>query len=189
MLKRILLATFFVGATTAAFSQNLMHSYGGNIALLEGKKSEFSMIQTAFSYFPRFIVASVENNSVSIGTPLGLGVGLSSDLNGNDAGIFISYDVPMVVDYNIGAKSTPDNGSMYGAYFGAGFGYHKTIIQASETSDFNGATYGPIIRAGFRLAPPQEIFKGQGVTVGVYFKKGIERSKTNTLGFSALVDL
>ncbi len=147
------------------------------------------MIQTAFSYFPRLIVASGENNSVTIGTPLGIGVGLSSDLNGNDAGISFSYDLPMVIDYNIGAKSKPDNESMYGAYFGAGFGYHKTIIQASETSDFNGSTYGPIVRAGFRLAPPQEIFRGQGVTVGVYFKKGIEKSKTNTLGFTALVDL
>lgn len=147
------------------------------------------MIQTAFSYFPRFIVAQSDNSSVSVGVPLGLGVGLSSDLNGNDAGVFFSYDLPLVVDYNIGCKSTPDNESTFGTYFGAGFGYHKTIIKASENSDFKGATYGPLVRAGVRFGPPQEIFRGQAITVGLYFKKGIEKSKTTTFGFSALVDL
>jgi hypothetical protein len=180
--------------TAAVYSQSLMHAVGANISVLYGKvhtpysSSSFSMELTNLSYFPRYNFVENENSSVSVGMPLGVGFGLVSNNYGDDAGIVFSYDIPLVLDYNIGCKSTPGNENGFGGYFGAGFGYQQVIISKSSYSDFNGSSFGPLARAGMRFSRNED-WHGLGITVGLFFKKGLEKDKFNTTGFNVLIDL
>ncbi len=172
------------------YSQNLMHAFGTNISVLNGKTGggTLTMAQTNLSYFPRYNFVENENSSISVGLPLGIGVGIMSNTYGNDAGIAFAYDLPVVLDYNIGCKSTIDNENNFGGYFGLGFGYYKVNISHSSYSDFNGASYGPIARAGVRFSSSNENWYGHGITVGLFYKKGLEKDKFTTIGFNVLLD-
>lgn len=195
IMKKVLCLLFiFSGLNSTGFSQNLMHALGVTISGLSGRittptsSSGFSLVQTNFTYFPRYNFVENENSSVSIGAPVGVGIGIASNSYANDAGIAFAYDLPIVVDYNIGCKSTKENDKNFGGYFGAGFGYYKVNISHSQYSDFTGTTYGPLFRAGVRIGSLDESWKGHGLTVGFFYKKGLEKDKLTTLGSCVLID-
>lgn len=172
-----------------------MHGFGVTISGLYGKittpysSSSFSLAQTNLTYFPRYNFVENENSSISIGFPLGIGIGIASNTYGNDAGISFAYDLPATIDYNIGFKSTSENEKTFGVYFGAGFGYYKVSISGSQYSDFKGATYGPLFRGGVRIGSSDESWHGNALTIGMFYKKGIEKDKLTTIGFNVLYDL
>ncbi len=117
-----------------------MHSYGATISVISG--SGITLSQTSVCYFPRYTFAEAENTSFSVGLPVALGIGISNNAYG-DAGVAFAYDLPAVVDYNVGCKSSADNEATFGGYLGLGFGYYKINISKSAYSNFSGATYGP----------------------------------------------
>ncbi|MFT4022936.1 MAG: hypothetical protein QM664_04020 [Flavihumibacter sp.] len=162
------------------------------MTLLSGKEqTEFSsrkidIFQTNLTYFPRYNFVENDNSSISIGMPLGVGIAVAEGSQGSDYGILFSFDVPVAVDYNFGCKSTPDNDGAFGGYLGLGFGYHKVTISKSSYMDFNGGTYGPILRGGIRISP--ESFNGYGITLGLQYKKGLEKSRLNSYGIAVLAD-
>jgi hypothetical protein len=176
------------------FSQEFMHSLGGTISVLSGtitspgETSSLTMMQTNFTYFPRYNFIENENSSVSVGAPVGIGVGIASNTYGGDAGIAFSYDLPVVLDYNLGFKSTSEISNYFGGYFGVGFGYYHVSISGSQYSDFKGTTYGPMVRGGVRIGSANESWGDHGLTVGVFYKKGLEKDKLHTLGFNVLYD-
>ena len=178
-----------------SYSQKLMHGFGATISILYGKiktpysSSDFSLEQTNITYFPRYNFVENENSSVSIGLPVGIGIGIASSTYGDDVGVSFAYDLPVVLDYNIGCKSTRANEKKFGGYFGVGFGYYKVSISGSQYSDFKGATYGPIFRGGVRFGSSKESWNGHAVTIGIFYKKGLEKDKLNTVGFNVLYDL
>lgn len=194
-LKKLICAFFLVClCSTGAFAQSLMHSIGITPSLLFGKTNDgynnkFMLSQNCFTYFPRFNFVENENSSISIGAPVGVGFGLAKNTDGTDLGIAFAYDLPVALDYNIGFKSTPENEHYFGGYLGAGFGYYKVSVSKSSYSDFSGATYGPIARGGVRIGSAKENWRGHGVTVGFFYKKGMEKAKYNTVGCNVLVDL
>lgn len=176
-------------------AQKLMHSIGATMSLLTGEvatsvnsKSTLLLNQTSFCYFPRYNFIEKDNSSISVGLPIGIGIGIATNTTGNDAGISFAYDLPLVLDYNIGCKSTSENDETFGGYFGIGFGYYKVNISQSQYSDFKGATYGPLFRGGVRIGSERESWNGRGVTVGLFYKKGLESSKLSTFGFNVLLD-
>lgn len=174
-----------------------MHGFGTTISVLYGRitnpyssySSSFTLAQTNLTYFPRYNFVENENSSISIGFPVGIGIGIASNTSGNDAGISFAYDLPAVIDYNIGCKSTSENEKTFGGYFGVGFGYYKVSISGSQYSDFKGATYGPLFRGGVRIGSSNESWNGHALTIGMFYKKGIEKDKLTTIGFNVLVDL
>jgi len=184
-------------------AQKLMHSFGGTISILYGKikteplpfgfptndGSNFTLAQTNFTYFPRYNFVENENSSVSIGIPLGIGVGIVSNTRDDDNGIAFAYDLPIVLDYNLGCKATSETDKNFGGYLGLGFGYYKVNISQSQYSDFTGSTFGPLARAGIRFGSSAESWKGHAVTVGMFFKKGMEKDKLTTIGFNVMYDL
>ncbi|MBS1946390.1 MAG: hypothetical protein JST47_01350 [Bacteroidetes bacterium] len=181
--------------TTTLTAQKLMHGFGLTISALQGTLHEgsgyesFSVEQNNLTYFPRYNFVENENSSISIGAPIGIGLGIASNTFGNDAGVIFSYDLPIVIDYNIGCKSTMENESSFGGYFGAGFGYNKVNISRSSYSDFDGSSYGPLFRAGVRFGSANESWHGHGVTVGAFYKMGLEKDKLHTIGLNVLFDL
>ena len=195
--KLVLMAFIFtLTSMSRAGAQQLMHSFGLSISVLQGTLHEgpgnsesFAVEQNNFTWFPRYNFVENENSSISIGTPLGIGIGIVSNTYGDDAGVLFSYDLPVVIDYNIGCKSTKENENNFGGYFGVGFGYNKVNISESSYSDFNGASYGPLFRAGFRFGSSNESWNGHGLTAGVYYKIGLDKDKLHTIGFNILYDL
>lgn len=187
MKKTSLLSFAFCLFSQFLFSQKLMHSFGLTISVLTG--GDETLQQTSFSYFPRLNIMESENSSISVGAPVAIGVGIARSTYGDDAGISFAYDLPVVVDYNIGCKSTNENEKKFGGYFGLGFGYYKVSISQSTYSDFKGATYGPIFRGGIRFGSSNENWHGHAVTVGLFFKNGLETAKLKTFGFNIMYDL
>ncbi len=196
-IKLVLIAFIFtLISITKAGAQQLMHSFGLTLSVLQGtlhgdagSYESFSLGQSNLTYFPRFNFVENENSSISVGAPIGVGIGIATNTYGNDAGVIFSYDLPLVIDYNIGCKSTMENDRNFGGYFGVGFGYNKVTISESSYSDFNGSSYGPLFRAGFRFGSSNESWNGHGVTAGVYYKIGLEKDKLHTIGFNVLYDL
>jgi hypothetical protein len=196
MFRILFLLLLSTGSLTEnLYSQKVMHSYGATISVMFGdlktpySTSKFTLAQTNLTYFPRYNLQENENSSISIGLPVGIGFGIASNTNGDDAGMYFAYDLPLVVDYNIGCKSTSENESTFGGYFGAGFGYYKVNSSNSEYSDFKGASYGPLLRAGVRIGSADEAWNDHAFTVGVFYKKGIEKDGFKTIGFNVLFDL
>jgi hypothetical protein len=187
---------FILTITLRSSAQQLMHSFGLTISVLQGTLQEgagssesFAVEQNNLTYFPRFNFVENENSSISVGAPIGIGIGITTNTYGNDAGVLFSYDLPLVIDYNIGCKSTMENDRNFGGYFGVGFGYNKVTISESSYSDFNGSSYGPLFRAGFRFGSSREGWNGHGLTAGAYYKIGIDKNKLTTIGFNVLYDL
>ncbi len=196
-MKQFFIVFFLISSfSSKILGQSLMHSFGATISVLQGTLHDanggyesFGLEQNNLTYFPRYNFVENENSSISVGAPIGIGIGLVTNTYGNDAGVLFSYDIPIVIDYNFGCKSTKENDQSFGGYFGAGFGYNKVSISGSSYSDFNGSSYGPLFRAGVRFGSSRESWNGHGVTVGAYYKIGLEKDRLHTIGFNILYDL
>ncbi len=193
MFKRFYCLLFVLCVCSSSlFSQHFMQSAGATISAITGTvkipggSESFGLSQTNLTYFPRFNFVENEHSSISVGAPIGLGIAIVTNTIGNDVGISFAYDLPLVVDYNIGCKSTKDNDRSFGGYVGAGFGYYKINISNSEYSNYNGATYGPMVRGGVRFKLPN--WDSYALTIGMYYKKGMEADKLTTIGFNVLYD-
>lgn len=195
MIKNIFLLAVIAVFSANLRAQSIMQSFGATISGLSGKintqysSSGFSMTQTNLTYFPRYNFIENDNSSVSIGAPVGIGIGLATNTFGSDVGVAFAYDLPLVLDYNIGCKSTMENENTFGGYFGVGFGYYKVNISGSSYSDFKGTSYGPMLRGGVRIGSDKESWSGHGITIGIFYKEGLEADKLKTFGFNVLYDL
>ncbi len=193
MTKKItcLCSLLFLLNCFSASAQSFMQSLGLTPAVLFAKDqygNKFSLFQTNFTYFPRYNFVENENSSISIGAPVGAGVGIVNSDSG-DPGVGFSFDLPAVVDYNIGCKSTPETETYFGGYLGAGFGYSQNTVSGTSYSNIKASSYGPLLRAGVRIGSAKENWRGHAVTIGFYYKKGLEAAKYNTAGCNVLVDL
>jgi hypothetical protein len=191
---RIILPVLICFCNFSVQSQNLMHSYGAVISDVSKKKDPAggaapSLLQTSLCYFPRYNFIENENSSLSVGMPVSIGIGLASSTMGDDVGISFAYDIPVVLDYNLGCKSTPDNESTFGGFFGLGFGYNHFAVSQSQYSNLKGNSYGPIFRTGVRFGSNKDSWKGQGITISFFYKPGLETGKWRTFGSHVLLDL
>lgn len=125
------------------------------------------------SYFARMVLVKRDNRSFSIGSPVTLGISWAT-LNDSYSYSMISsvappvgttgsgskkphvaLELPIVLDHNIGAGSSPGNKKSFGAYFGAGAAYTYTSISLSDGSNRKVDSYDPLVRAGIRLGAHQ----------------------------------
>jgi hypothetical protein len=168
---------------SAGASVSIMHSHGS----FDGVTESLDFVLTDLTYFPRINLVSDNHSSISLGLPVSVGVGFASDYTSNGKGVYWAFDLPLVADYNLGSKSTSANQEKFGGYFGAGFGYTYTNWTFSGSSTPHANSYGPLIRGGFRFGfPGSEI--SEGLTVGLFYKLGLEKEKYKTYGFTVLVD-
>jgi len=188
-----LLVVLFYGK---ASSQEIMRSMGATISMFSGKLKQgdvtaaFSEARSAFTFFPRVLFAKKENTSFSVGAPLAVGVGIANNATGDDPAFVFVYDIPVVCDYNMGYGALRNSDKQFGGYAGVGLGYSKTSISRSNYMDFNGGSFGPIFRGGLRFGSFKANCASQrGLTVGVYYKIGLEAEHLKTLGFNLLIDL
>jgi hypothetical protein len=183
--------------SSGVFAQKFMQSAGLTISVMSSKASagytDVTLILKNVTYYPRFNVVESENTSLSAGIPLSFGFGTFSNSYG-DASLYYGFDVPLAIDYNIGGGSTKDADGKTGGYVGAGFGYTYTSL--SEPSGVYGPdvykaiSYGPIARGGvrFRFAFDPKSKPDFGLTLGLFYKVGIEADKFKMGGLNILFD-
>ena len=194
-LKIILLIGFTFVAASMLRAQRLILGYGTATSLITGKiaynsgASNIVMPQFGLCFSPRFILVGMENSSVSIGTPVAVGLGLIPKSYKDDSGVYFTYELPIVLDYNIGRKSTAGNDKKTGMYFGSGFSYSKLGLAHGSYPHFNGETYGPLLRAGYRFNSIWKIHSKHTGVLGLSYRKGLEKDGLNSFTYSVCVDL
>lgn len=146
------------------------------------------------SYFIRMVLVKRNNRSFSIGSPVTLGVSWATLNNSYSYSIVSSaapvgvpgsgskkphfaLELPIVLDHNIGAGSSPGNKKKFGAYFGAGAAYTYTSISLSDGSNRTVDSYDPLLRMGIRVGAHKPF------TLGLSYKWNFQ------LGLQILKDL
>jgi len=194
--KKVILLVF-VFAYQITFAQSIKHSVGATIENLvgdvtnSGTKSQVYITQLYATYFPRYNVFEGMKTSLSVGSPLSLGIALADVDNGSDFGVAFGYDLPLVLDYNFGFKATDNEseGKKLGGYVGTGFSYSKIMISKTTNSNFTGTSYGPLFRAGIRFGNKKdESWGNKAVEINFYYKPGLEKEKYTSFGSAVLMN-
>jgi len=191
----LLMVLFFTG--TFAFSQSFSHGVGVAVFVTTAKGGNAAVAE-GFTYSPRFNFIENEDFSLSVGVPLSVGISGSYSSNYNsysgsttDNTLGFMADVPLIVNFNFGAGSTPDNDSRFGFYIGGGMGYHYGKYNVDSTDYYgDGYTYqatingvGPAGNIGCRFA----VGRGtHNVEARLTFMKSLDNSKANIFGMGAL---
>lgn len=184
-----LLCMFF--SVTASFSQSFMHGAGFSVFVGTVKGGEASA-NWGVTYSPRFNFLETETMSVSVGIPLSLGASGSYNSRGyGENNLSVMLNAPLIVNLNMGAGSTRDDESRFGFFVGAGFGYHFGSFNNVTTDGFGNvyddagtvSAYGPVGNAGIRIAVGSS---GHNIEVKGSYMKGIDKSKANVFGATAL---
>ncbi len=197
--KKMIKRNLFIGAivlllSTKISAQSLMHSLGTTSSVIFGRINtpstsySFSLRQANVSYFPRYSLTESDNSSITIGAPVGIGVGLITNTYSSEVKPYFSFELPVVIDYNIGLKSTPDNDRRSGFYVGAGFSYYNISLGSNVATGFDGKTYGPLGRLGMRFDITGNGSSKKAVAVGLFYKAGLETTKLSTIGINLFVD-
>lgn len=190
--KLFALLAILLLASRCLSAQEFMQAFGVKMSVLagtvsdEGSGSDVAIQVNELSYFPRYNFLEGDDASLSIGFPLGAGIGIARNSDFSDVGILLAYDLPVALDFNFGNKSTLDNGRGFGGYAGIGYGYSKVQISGSSYSDFRGAVYGPLVRAGVRFGSASPAWNGHSLDIGLYLKKGMGSDNLYVGGFNIL---
>ncbi len=190
--KSIAFSFFLFLAFTGINAQSFMQGAGATVFIMTAKISTPSEKYTAtvsftnLTYFPRFTFGEKERSSLSVGIPIGAGIGFANSSGGGESSIYYGFDLPLVIDFNMGRKSSPDNEDNFGWYIGTGFGYTITSwTDGSSTDKLN--SYGPLFRSGIRFGGGSN-HPERATTVGLFFKSGLEKTKFKTFGIAALTE-
>ena len=181
----------FLLINSVCISQTFMHGLGATINVMTAKIDNHSeqytatMAFTNFTFMPRLLFGEKENSSFSLGSPVSVGVGFAKDFYG-DTHIYYGGELPLVIDFNKGRKSTPDNEDSFGWYIGSGFSYTLTNwTDGNSTEKLN--SYGPLVRFGVRFGGGSN-HPERATTVGLSFRPGMENTRFKTLGIAVLTE-
>jgi hypothetical protein len=191
MLKKTIIVFFLsILLCTYSHAQTFMHGIGVTFSGMAGRvhnpgeSYDAAVAFTNFTWFPRFNLSESDRSSLSIGMPVGAGVGFSS---GGSDGVYIGFDLPLAIDYNRGRKSTYENESKMGWYVGAGFGYTFTYWTGGYSSSNKLESYGPLLRTGIRFGAGSK-HPDKATTLGFYFRPGLDKDKLKTGGIAVLIE-
>ena len=191
-----------VGLTTVAQAQRFTNSTGFTLEYIYGtvggaapKSNNLMLTPYYITYSPRFNMLETGSTSLSIGAPVGIFIGgYSGTVNNsqfgysstiNDNGWLFGYELPVVLDFNLGKGAIRDDDSRLGAYIGTGYSYSRFNIFGSHYSNYHGTSIGPLIRGGVRL----RLGACNIASLGMFYKQGREHEQFNTIGFNFLCDL
>jgi hypothetical protein len=135
-----------------------------------------------------------KGGSVSIASPMMLGVGFTGNYNSTDvnssgtklkegiSGSYLAFELPVVADLNIGMHSAADEKGSFGFYLGAGYAYSYTKLHTSVGKvPFDG--FDPLVRVGIRMGRNWE------TRWGLAFSIRGARNSTRMYGLQLLKEL
>jgi hypothetical protein len=104
--------------------------------------------------------------------------------------VLYSGDLQLWGDYNIGMGAIPEPAKNTGWYFGLGAGISYTGADGESIDENSGVSYGPMGRAGFRFGVySRKKDQYKALSIGLYYKHGLEEAKWRTAGFHIMADL
>lgn len=197
-MKRIfLLAAIGLAGLRPAMAQHFSHGAGVGIFVEDAKRTDAKGSFT-FTYSPRFSFAEAGNTSLSIGIPLN--VGFSGSYNGvytsdgyyeeNDLGYMIN--VPLMLNFNIGAGSAKGCKDRMGFFVGAGYAYHVGTVD-EYVLDANGYSYttsetesstGLAANIGLRIGVGHR--KKHNIEIRTSYMRGMTSYKPHVFGANCL---
>ena len=195
MKKCILILSFLLPAGMA-FSQTFMHGAGLDIFVTTAKNGNAAAAE-GLTYNPRINFIENEDFSVSVGVPLTIGFSGSYSSNYNsyygsttDNTLAFMAHIPVIIDFNFGAGSSPDTEQRFGFFIGGGLGYHygkynQDIVDSvgneyTQQATINGI--GPAGNIGIRIA----VGRGShNIEAKLTFMKSLDNSKANIYGGGA----
>lgn len=195
MTRRPLLITLiFLSIALTCRSQELMHSVGVTGSVMRatlkgplGKSGRFGMSHIQLNYFPRVSIPINYFSAISVGVPIGIGAGFIDNDFLSVKGTYLSYDVPLVIDYNVGYKAAEPGDDHIGFYFGIGGGYTANQRDTLGVTKYKANSFGILARAGVRIDLEIQN-KTTGLLIGIFHKIGMGEEKFKTSGISVMVD-
>lgn len=150
LLLTVCFALFFTNLATAQTELSFSHKAG-----LSGYMGP-NAGGYGITYSPRLNFLPLgDAGTLSVGTHIGLGISGEFNSRTGGEGSFI-FDLPLVVELNMGNSSHPDNENNFGGYFGGGFGYSKLALADTYYGTTSDTALGPIVNGGLS-------YKGYGL--------------------------
>jgi hypothetical protein len=186
-MKKVIFSALFSLSVSFAFSQSFMHGAGFSIFVSSASGGETTPTG-GITYSPRFNFIENDEMSVSVGVPITAGFSGSYNSRGYGESNSLSamLNIPVMVNLNMGCGSTHESESRFGYFVGAGFGYHYGTLNYSDYyEDYSTSihSYGPAGNAGIRIGVGNS---GKNIEVKFSYMKGIDDSKANIFGGTAL---
>jgi hypothetical protein len=199
MKRIILLAAICLAGVKATQAQHFTHGIGTGF-FVDDAATTSARAHVVFTYSPRFSFAEAEKTSLSIGVPVT--VGFSGGYNGvynSDDGYYdentLGYmvNVPVILNFNIGAGSSRDCQDRMGFFIGAGYAYHVgTVDEEKYDPEYIGyyththtmSTTGPAANIGLRIGVGRR--KRHNIEIRTSYMKGITSHKPHVFGATCL---
>jgi hypothetical protein len=120
-MSKIFNALVLLAISASSFSQHFMHSAGVS-TYFENVKNGDAVFNAGLLYSPRYNFIEKEHLSLSLGTPIGIGLALLTLTNGMDRSskTGVVLDLPFMLDLNIGGGSVPGKTEEFGFFIGGG---------------------------------------------------------------------
>ncbi len=192
--KTIFVTIFFLIIAFSGYSQQFMQSVGASGSIMRatlkgplGTGGRFGMSFLQANYFPRVSFPVNYFTAISVGIPFGIGAGFIDNNFLSVKGTYLSYDIPLVVDYNVGYKASEPGDDHLGFYFGLGGGYTGTKRDTLGVTGYKANSFGILARAGVRIDFELQD-KTTGLSIGIFHKIGMGEEKFKTSGLNVLID-
>jgi len=195
-MKKITLSLVIVLFASTTFCQSFMHGAGLTVmgSTHERYNNDFSFLE-GLTYSPRFNFLEKDAFSVSVGIPLSIAISVSSNLQNQygdyTSSVGIVFNIPVIVNLNMGRGSTKANRQKFGYFVGAGFGYqHGDYLSDyydyntnTTISGYSTNTFGPAANAGVRIGVGR---KHKNIEIKLSYLKGLNETKSDIFGLACL---
>lgn len=174
-----------------SFAQGVHHSIGANFLAIPARfkvdndLKHVNLIFSGISYFPQYRFGKAEHRSFSLGLPMSIGVGAALGPESGQKKSFTTYELPLVLDYHMGYRSSFHNSDTVGTYVGLGFSY-RYVNWTFDKDHPQANSYGPFLRCGVHFAFKRHI---EGMSLGMFYKVGLEEQKYKAYGLDVYLDL
>lgn len=179
MKKLFLLAAVCFTASTS-FSQTFRHGAGVGYSV-DAVENADTRVGVILMYVPRIDFLETSRTSFSVALPITVGASVSgvySSSYGSSTEANVHVNVPVMLNFNMGAGSSRQNHSRFGGFFGGGFGFH-TSASSDEGVVYDyygnptytdGTSVGPAANGGFRIGFGQ---KGKNIEIRLAYFHGL----------------
>lgn len=143
-----LLLTFIIFGFSAKAQNNISFSFkGGGGLYVGGGSGGYAAVLS-----PRLNFLSLSDiGTLSVGTHLGLGFSSNSSYNsrtGAEGQSSFVFDLPLMLELNLGNGSSPDNENDFGGFLGLGYGISRLANNDLNYGGNSATTSGPVFNAG-----------------------------------------
>jgi len=178
VLRKLAIVTFFgmilAGNQLSAQDLSFSHSLGASVYL-----GDIGLVGATYS--PRLNFLELDDEiTVSFGTHLGLAFNLESSRGAGEGSASFALDLPIVVEINAGHAAHPETRSVFGGFFGFGFGYNSMGAEDTFVST-SSSSAGLVLNGGFRA-----IIREQPVMLRIGFLINSKEGGVNVLAVGFL---